>query len=79
LPVLVSLIQRFKRNLLRESNLRITKQFVKIKFCDFKSTTAETTKKGEVIEQTFFDLFKVGFDRYNKPVRLLGVGVRFGK
>jgi DNA polymerase IV len=79
LSALVTLIQRLKRNLLRESNLLITKQFVKIKFCDFKMTTAEITKKDEFVDQTFFDLFKVGFNRYNKPIRLLGVGVRFGK
>lgn len=54
----------------------ITKQFIKIKFCDFKSTTAEVVSK-EFNEQIFYDLLNTGFGRNNKPIRLLGVGVRF--
>jgi DNA polymerase-4 len=78
LAALPSLIQDFKKRLLHISNPPIHKQFVKIKFYDFKKTTAELVADS-FTEQTFFDLFQKGFSRYNKPTRLLGVGVRFNR
>lgn len=69
------LIPKFKNRLARISK-PITKQFMKIKFCDFKSTTVEVVSK-ELNEQIFYDLLNTGFGRSNKPIRLLGVGVRF--
>ncbi len=53
----------------------IGKQFVKIKFNDFVSTTVEQTTT-ELELPLFNHLCKVGFERGNKPVRLLGLGVR---
>lgn len=76
LAALPPLIQKLKRRMMPASNLTICKQFVKIKFYDFKQTTAETTSNNWD-EQIFFDLFKSGFNRHNKAVRLLGIGVRF--
>jgi DNA polymerase-4 len=72
---LALLIPKFKNRLARISK-PITKQFIKIKFCDFKSTTVEVINK-ELNEQVFYNLLTTGFSRYNKPVRLLGIGVRF--
>jgi DNA polymerase-4 len=48
---------------------------VKIKFSDFVSTTVEQTV-GELELPLFDQLCKIGFSRGNKPVRLLGLGVR---
>lgn len=76
LTTLPSLIQNLRKRLLQISNPPIHKQFMKIKFCDFKVTTAEVVTNN-FSEQIFFDLFKEGFNRHNKPIRLLGVGVRF--
>ena len=57
------------------SNYLIRKQFVKIKFHDFAKTTVEMVSP--VAELTHYtSLFKEGFSRGNKPVRLLGIGVR---
>ncbi len=73
LPIL---IQKFKNRLMRHSDLPITKQFVKIKFCDFKKTSVEKVSN-DLNPQLFFDLLKTGLSRYKKPIRLLGIGVRF--
>jgi DNA polymerase-4 len=51
------------------------KQFIKIKFNDFVSTTVEHTTGGLDIEG-FRRLCRTGFARGNKPVRLLGLGIR---
>jgi len=72
---LTLLIPKFKNRLARISK-PITKQFIKIKFCDFKSTTVEVVSK-ELNEQIFHNLLNTGFSRRNKSIRLLGIGVRF--
>jgi DNA polymerase IV len=76
LLALPSIIIDFKKRLTRASELPIHKQFVKIKFSDFKQTTVEKVHLG-LDENFFYTLLKEGFKRGNKPVRLLGVGVRF--
>lgn len=67
--------QLAKRILNLNDNYLIHKQFVKIKFHDFVSTTAEM-----ISDTTETDNFRVlceqGFARGSKPVRLLGIGVR---
>jgi len=57
------------------SQFTIGKQFVKLKFNDFVSTTVEQAATQADL-QTFMDLCRSGFVRGNKPVRLLGLGVR---
>lgn len=53
----------------------IHKQFVKVKFRDFKQTTVEML--ATIVEsENFYKLCSDGFARGNKPVRLLGLGVR---
>ena len=62
-------------NLLSEG-YKIKKVFVKVKFMDFTRTTIEScmdTLEVSVCES----LFQTAWQRYQRPVRLLGVGVRF--
>ncbi len=54
----------------------IHKLFVKLKFADFTRTTVERVGAHPALDQ-FRDLLAEGFRRKDKPVRLLGVGVRF--
>ncbi|MFM1895853.1 MAG: hypothetical protein RLZZ385_927 [Pseudomonadota bacterium] len=53
----------------------ICKQFVKIKFNNFLSTTVERVS-GDTDMKNYQELLAEGFPRGNRPVRLLGVGVR---
>ncbi len=48
--------------------------FVKLKFKDFKQTTAEAQANNIELE-TVLQLLKKAYSRMNKPVRLLGIGV----
>lgn len=76
LVLLPELIRKLKNRLASLSSLVIGKQFVKIKFGDFRLTTVE--RKSNSLETSLFcDLFQVGFSRHNRSVRLIGVGVRF--
>ncbi|MBV8665193.1 MAG: DNA polymerase IV [Burkholderiaceae bacterium] len=53
----------------------IRKLYVKIRFADFRKTTAECV--GSAIDaEVFHKLLETGFERHRRPVRLLGVGVR---
>lgn len=54
---------------------RIGKQFVKLRFSDFVSTTVEQAATAPDLE-AFMALCRSGYERGNKPVRLLGLGVR---
>ena len=58
-----------------EADYTIHKQFVKIKFQDFVTTTAEMVCT-QVELANYRALMTDGFARGNKPVRLLGLGVR---
>lgn len=58
-----------------ENSYRIHKQFVKIKFQDFSQTTVEMLSESLNMDN-FLHLCSEGFGRGNKPVRLLGLGVR---
>jgi DNA polymerase-4 len=73
LPALHAQLQKRLRNL--ERRYRIDKQFVKIKFNDFVQTTVETLSD-DLDMAAYVDLLRQGFTRGNKPVRLLGLGVR---
>lgn len=53
----------------------IQKQFVKVKFQDFMQTTVEMIA-GSTDLENYQSLCSQGFSRGDKPVRLLGVGVR---
>jgi DNA polymerase-4 len=58
-----------------KKKVTIGKQFVKIKFNDFISTTVEQSASTLDLDG-FKELCRTGFERGNKPVRLLGLGVR---
>jgi DNA polymerase-4 len=62
----------------KESTREITKIFVKLKFNDFTRTAAERAGLAPGLEH-FRSLLEEAFGRTGKPVRLIGVGVRFAE
>ena len=62
----------------KESTREITKIFVKLKFNDFTRTTAERAGLAPTL-QDYRSLLVEAFARTGKPVRLIGVGVRFSE
>jgi DNA polymerase IV len=62
----------------KESTREITKIFVKLKFNDFTRTTAERADLAPTL-QDFRALLEEAFGRTGKPVRLIGIGVRFAE
>jgi len=60
----------------KESMREIRKIFVKLKFNDFTRTTAERAGLAPTL-QDFRSLLDEAFGRTGKPVRLIGLGVRF--
>lgn len=62
----------------KESTREITKIFVKLKFNDFTRTTAERAGLCPAL-QDFKGLLTEAFARTEKPVRLIGIGVRFAE
>lgn len=76
LSELPSLIRQLQGRLERlDKAYQIHKQFVKIKFQDFTQTTIENLSS-TMDSDNYSRLCEEGFARGNKPVRLLGVGVR---
>lgn len=53
---------------------RVVRQFVKMKFSDFVTTTVETTSTAPE-KSVYANLLQDGFARGQRPVRLLGLGV----
>ena len=72
--LLVELKGRLRRV---DDSYLIIKQFVKIKYDDFVSTTLERSNDKALSQQSFQLLLEEAFPRGNRPVRLLGLGVRF--
>jgi len=56
---------------------RIRGYVVKVKFFDFKGTTHEVSSRHWPSEQNFAELLCKAWNRRQKPVRLIGLGVRF--
>ncbi len=57
---------------------RVAKQFVKVKFNNFQSTTMECVQRGKPRMAVFRELCRQACGRGDGlPVRLLGLGVRF--
>jgi DNA polymerase IV len=56
----------------------VRKLFVKIRFADFSRTTVECVAAA-VDESQLRKLLETGFHRQQRPVRLLGVGIRVGE
>lgn len=61
-----------------EAQRSIRKLFVKLRFADFRRTTAECVAGSAGLEKAEA-LLKAGFERGRQPVRLIGVGVRLGR
>lgn len=79
LAQLPTLFTDFHQRLQRHHTKTIpNKVFVKIKYHDFSQTTMERTGETPSIEQ-FAELLTQAWPRGHKPVRLLGVGVRFAE
>jgi DNA polymerase-4 len=62
----------------KETTRQVTKIFVKLKFADFTRTTAERAGLEPSLD-AFHSLLAEAFGRTGKPVRLIGVGVRFAQ
>jgi DNA polymerase-4 len=74
---LPDLVDELTEELKRKADDRaVTKIFVKLKFNDFTRTTVERAGLSPDLQE-FRMLLHEGFARTGKPVRLLGVGVRF--
>ena len=76
LEALPALLADLKRRLGRYTHRAIHKQFIKIKFADFQQLTVECLSGAPLLE-VYESLCLKGYVREQKPVRLLGVGVRF--
>jgi DNA polymerase-4 len=76
-PPMHSMLEGLADDLLRHDDREIRSLVVKLKFADFTRTTAEKAH-GLLDHSIFEDLLAEAWQRGdNKPVRLLGVGVRF--
>ena len=71
-PLLDKLAQRLGR---LEGDYKVSKPFVKLKFQDFTQTTLEQAG-APITPSGFEELCSQAFARGNRPVRLIGVGVR---
>jgi len=73
---LPELMQSLQKRAERKELPPIKSQFVKLKFCDFSSTTAECSSTQLSLE-SFKTLCQRAYSRKNIPVRLVGVGMHF--
>lgn len=85
--LLLEMKERLERHIQSEPHKKIKKIFVKVKFNDFKQSTAEESlipfeyQEGHFNQVAnvdhYFRLLSLALSRRSGPVRLLGVGVRF--
>ncbi|MBS7663361.1 DNA polymerase IV [Pseudomonas lalucatii] len=76
LEQLPTLLDELARRMVRlDASYRPDKPFVKVKFHDFTQTTLEQAGAGRDLD-SYRLLLSAAFARGNRPVRLLGVGVR---
>lgn len=73
---LPTLYQQLCKRLSKYRDRVVHKQVIKIKFSDFTQVTKECVVS-ELILETFFILLARAMEKSEKPVRLLGIGVRF--
>ncbi len=72
------LLMKLRSRLRRvDDDYLITKQFVKVKFNDFSSTTVERQVTSGLPQASFCELLDEAWQRAQRPVRLMGLGVRF--
>lgn len=73
---LPALIDKLRERLPAAALVAVNKLFVKMKFDNFRQTTVECPGAG-LEPAAFFQLCEAAYQRGARPVRLLGVGVRF--
>lgn len=76
--VLPALYQQMRKRLQKQDARQVKKAVVKVRFNDFTHTTRECRSDGLAFD-VYETLLKEAFERGNKPVRLIGVGVRLGE
>jgi DNA polymerase-4 len=74
LEQLPALIADLEQRLARLDSPSINKQFVKVKRYNFQQNTMET-RSIALNNNVYYDLLKQTYQRFNEPVRLLGIGV----
>ena len=72
--LLIELRSRLRRI---DSDYLVTKQFIKMKFNDFTATTVGRQMCSGLPVESFEALCHEAWERGGKPVRLMGIGVRF--
>lgn len=72
LPVLYAALE--KQVLRTGTATQINKLNIKIRFNDFKQTTVEC-RANQLDQRIFADLLQIGYQRRNRPVRLIGLGI----
>ena len=78
LEKLPELLMELRSRLRRvDSDYLVTKQFIKIKFNDFTITTLERAVEKDLPLESFKTICQQAWERGGRPVRLLGIGVRF--
>ncbi len=79
LAALPALLAELKRRLAKHSGESFTGVFVKLKAADFRQTTIERRCDGFLELDLFETLLSEGWLRMESSLRLIGVGVRFGR
>lgn len=78
LEKLPELLMELRSRLRRvDSDYLVTKQFIKIKFNDFSVTTLERAMEKGLPLESFETICQQAWQRGGRPVRLMGIGVRF--
>jgi len=79
LAALPALLDELKRRLSKHNGETFTGVFVKLKAGDFRQTTIERRCDGFLELDLFETLLREAWLRMESPLRLIGVGVRFGR
>ena len=69
------LVERFKNNTKKKS-LSIKSLYIKLRFDNFKTTTAQQTAQN-LNQDTYKHLITKAWNRQKRPVRLIGLGIEF--
>lgn len=76
IAALPELMTRLTQRLEKNQQSLISKQFIKVKFSDFKQTTVEASAQA-LDEAQLIALLEKAYARESKPIRLIGIGVGF--
>lgn len=73
---IVLLLSRLQHRLTRYKSFTIAGIVLKLKFSDFTQTTVQCSGSIHLEPQAFYPLLETGLRRSEKPIRLIGLGVR---